>query len=243
MAPRRKNTAPHSSPTASQLEARATLQNTPSQSKEESSSSGNGEESGSQSNNGSGGSVESASSSQDDATTPPPAVEIEVQTGAQEEGCVVEADEDITTDDTMVQYVHLHEYDPTTSQQLIDFFHFMRIVNRSEDFFKNGIVNKSATLINFAAETETTKHRQKDIASTWGPLDSIIVRGTFVNISKSTINRMLHGPEYITPASVGLFEGKHHAVTSEVEIEVQSSHERIMHWIARQISSEGENAS
>uniref|UniRef100_M1DGD8 Integrase core domain containing protein n=1 Tax=Solanum tuberosum TaxID=4113 RepID=M1DGD8_SOLTU len=97
--------------------------------------------------------------------------------------------------------------------------------------------------MNFATETETTKHGKKDIASTWGPLDSIMVRGTSVNISKSIVSRMLHGPEYTTLASVGLFEGKHHVVTSEAEIEVQSSHERIMHWIARQISSEGENAS
>uniref|UniRef100_M1DW28 Uncharacterized protein n=1 Tax=Solanum tuberosum TaxID=4113 RepID=M1DW28_SOLTU len=63
----------------------------------------------------------------------------------------------------------------------------------------------AATLMNFAAETETTKCGQKDIASTWGPLNSIIVRGKLVDVSEATINRILHGPEYTAPVSIGLF--------------------------------------
>uniref|UniRef100_M1DF18 Uncharacterized protein n=1 Tax=Solanum tuberosum TaxID=4113 RepID=M1DF18_SOLTU len=64
-----------------------------------------------------------------------------------------------------------------------------------------------------------------------------------MDISKSTINRMLHGPEYTTPASVGLFEGKYHAMTSETEMQDQSSRERVMRWIAKKIALEGENAA
>uniref|UniRef100_M1DAG0 Integrase core domain containing protein n=1 Tax=Solanum tuberosum TaxID=4113 RepID=M1DAG0_SOLTU len=229
MGPRIKSAAPHSSPTSSQSESdnatepnsskvqinttieehpprttrshttRAILQNTHSQSEKEGSTSG----------------------SQENATTHPPVVETEVETGAQEEAGVVEEDEEITTDDTIVQYVHLHEFDPGVRQQLIDCFRSMLTVNSSEDFFKNGIVNKSgsfknrpimpetrvvvediksfpyiyrifqlhqfewmnnspgefsnhltrefyasyaATLINFAAETETTKREKKDSA-------------------------------------------------------------------------------
>uniref|UniRef100_M1DZX6 Putative plant transposon protein domain-containing protein n=1 Tax=Solanum tuberosum TaxID=4113 RepID=M1DZX6_SOLTU len=78
---------------------------------------------------------------------------------------------------------------------------------------------------------------------TWGPLNSIMVRGTSVDISEATINMMLHGSEYTASASVGLFKGKHHTVTSETEMEVQSSRERVLRWIARQIASEGENAA
>ncbi|KAH0781386.1 hypothetical protein KY290_000984 [Solanum tuberosum] len=63
----------------------------------------------------------------------------------------------------------------------------------------------SATLMNFAADTKTTKRGQKDIAITWGPLISIMVRGKSIDISEATINRMLHGPEYTAPTSVGLF--------------------------------------
>ncbi|KAL3368851.1 hypothetical protein AABB24_009587 [Solanum stoloniferum] len=47
----------------------------------------------------------------------------------------------------------------------------------------------AATLMNFVADTETTKRGQRDIAITWGPLNSIIVRGKSVDISEATINR------------------------------------------------------
>ncbi|KAH0773546.1 hypothetical protein KY290_010683 [Solanum tuberosum] len=75
------------------------------------------------------------------------------------------------------------------------------------------------TLMNIAAETETTKRAQKELVATLDPLDTITVRGRIVNISEETINRMLHGLEYTAPDSVGLFEGKHHVVTSESEME------------------------
>ncbi|KAH0769048.1 hypothetical protein KY290_013029 [Solanum tuberosum] len=64
-----------------------------------------------------------------------------------------------------------------------------------------------------------------------------------MDISEDTINKMLHGPEYIAPSSVGLFESKHHVVTSEAEMEDLTSREWVMHWIAGLIASEGENAT
>ncbi|KAH0754495.1 hypothetical protein KY290_024765 [Solanum tuberosum] len=172
MAPRRKNATKHSSPTASQSEghnasksrsfevqitttieehslrttrsqtARGILLNTPSQFEEEGSSSGSGEESGSQSEDDSGGSAESESGSQEDATISPPAVGPEATTGAQTQAGAEEGDDEVTPDDTMVQYVHLHEFDPIV-RQLIDCFRSMWTVTRLEDFFNNGIVNKS----------------------------------------------------------------------------------------------------
>ncbi|KAH0646556.1 hypothetical protein KY284_034440 [Solanum tuberosum] len=110
---------------------RAILQNIPSQSEEEGSSSESGEESGSESDYHSGGSAKSAS------------VGPEAATRAHEEVGAEEEDHDVTPDDTMVQYVHLHEFDPVVRHQLIDCFRSMWTVNWSEDFFKNGIVNKS----------------------------------------------------------------------------------------------------
>ncbi|KAH0685649.1 hypothetical protein KY290_017171 [Solanum tuberosum] len=91
----------------------------------------------------------------------------------------------------------------------------------------------AATLINFAADTETTKHGLKDMAITWAPLNSIIVWGKSTDISEVSINRMLHGPEYFAPAAVGLFEAKHHEVTSYATMEEQDSLERVLLWIKK----------
>ncbi|KAH0709098.1 hypothetical protein KY284_010525 [Solanum tuberosum] len=92
-----------------------------------------------------------------------------------------------------------------------------------------------ATLMNFAADTETTKSGQKDMASTWGPLNSILVRGKSIDISEASINRILHGPEYSAPISVGLFEGKHHEVTSDATMEDQTSRERFYAGLQRKL--------
>ncbi|KAH0689131.1 hypothetical protein KY289_016489 [Solanum tuberosum] len=100
----------------------------------------------------------------------------------------------------------------------------------------------AAILMNFAADTETTKHGKKDMAITWAPLNAIIVRGKLTDISEASINRMLHGPEYAAPASVGLFEGKHHEVTSYATMEEQDSLEKVLCWIVKQIAIDGENA-
>uniref|UniRef100_M1E122 Uncharacterized protein n=1 Tax=Solanum tuberosum TaxID=4113 RepID=M1E122_SOLTU len=64
----------------------------------------------------------------------------------------------------------------------------------------------ATTLMNFTAETETTKWGKKDLASTWGPLNSIMVRGKWIDISEATINKMMHGLEYTAPDSIGLFK-------------------------------------
>uniref|UniRef100_M1DVF2 Integrase core domain containing protein n=1 Tax=Solanum tuberosum TaxID=4113 RepID=M1DVF2_SOLTU len=77
----------------------------------------------------------------------------------------------------------------------------------------------AATLMNFVADTETTKRGQKYMVITWGPLNSIINRGKSIDISKASINRMLYSPEYSAPASVGPFEGKHYEVTSDAMME------------------------
>ncbi|KAH0650091.1 hypothetical protein KY284_030003 [Solanum tuberosum] len=52
---------------------------------------------------------------------------------------------------------------------------------------------------------------------------------------------MMYGLKYSTPASVGLFEGKHHEVTSDATMEDQNSQERVLRWIAKQIAIDGEN--
>ncbi|KAH0722909.1 hypothetical protein KY290_005575 [Solanum tuberosum] len=100
----------------------------------------------------------------------------------------------------------------------------------------------AATLMNFVADTETTKRGQKYMAITWGPLNSIIVRGKSIDISEASINRMLYGSEYSAPVSVGLFEGKHHEVTRDATMEDQTSRERVLPWIEKQIAIDGENA-
>lgn len=66
---------------------------------------------------------------------------------------------------------------------------------------------------------------QEDIAIIWGPLNSIIVRGKLIDICAMTINRMLHGPQYTTLVLFGLFEGKHHEVTSDTTKKEQNSRE------------------
>uniref|UniRef100_M1DNK4 Uncharacterized protein n=1 Tax=Solanum tuberosum TaxID=4113 RepID=M1DNK4_SOLTU len=54
---------------------------------------------------------------------------------------------------------------------------------------------------------------------------------------------MLHSPEYTAPTSVGLFKGKHNAVTSETEMEDPTLREWVMRWSAGLISIEGDNLS
>uniref|UniRef100_M1E0A8 Uncharacterized protein n=1 Tax=Solanum tuberosum TaxID=4113 RepID=M1E0A8_SOLTU len=100
----------------------------------------------------------------------------------------------------------------------------------------------ASTLMNFSADTQTMKRGQKDMAITWGPLNSIIVRGKSIDIFEASINRILYGPKYSAPSSVGLFEGKHHEVTSDAMIEDQNSRERVLRWIAKKIAIDGENA-
>uniref|UniRef100_M1DVC3 Uncharacterized protein n=1 Tax=Solanum tuberosum TaxID=4113 RepID=M1DVC3_SOLTU len=136
MAPRRNNAAPHSSPTASQSDSDNTMKSSSSESEEEGDSSGSGEKSGSESDNGSGVGPGAA-------------------TGAQAEAGAEEEDDDVTQDDTMVQYVHLHEFDIVVRHQLIHYFRSMWTVNRSKDFFKNGIVNKSNNFKNRPLIPET----------------------------------------------------------------------------------------
>uniref|UniRef100_M1DLY3 Putative plant transposon protein domain-containing protein n=1 Tax=Solanum tuberosum TaxID=4113 RepID=M1DLY3_SOLTU len=244
------------------------------------------------------GSAESESGSKGDTSTSPPVATIEAETGVREEATNREDEEEITNDDTMVMYVNAQELNPALRPQLIACYRFKWTVNRSKEFFDNGIVNKTegfknlaimpetrvvvadikafsdiyrifqlhhfdwmdnapgkysshltrefyssyaATLMNFAAVIETTKHGQKDMAITWGPLNSIIVRGKSIDISKASINKMLYGSEHSAPTLVDLFEGKHHEVTSDATMVDQTSRERVLCWIAKQIAIDGEN--
>ncbi|KAH0698590.1 hypothetical protein KY284_012805 [Solanum tuberosum] len=203
----------------------------------------NGSRSGEESGSGSGSGEESDSGSQENTADPQPEVGVETEMGAHEKENAKGENDDDTISATMVQYVHQHEVDPV-------------------DLFKNGIVSNSDGFSGrpFIPETrvvasdiqafsdiykllKTIKRGQKTLVRTWGPLNSIVVRGKSVDISEDTINKMLHGPEYIAPSSVGFFEGKHHALTSEAEMEDPTSRERVMHWIAGLIASEGENST
>uniref|UniRef100_M1DBW3 Integrase core domain containing protein n=1 Tax=Solanum tuberosum TaxID=4113 RepID=M1DBW3_SOLTU len=180
--------------------------------------------------------AESERGSQGNTSTSPPVATIEAKAGVQEEAANREDEEEITDDDTMVMYVNTQELNPALRPQLIVCYHFMWTVNRSKEFFDN------ATLMNCAAVTETTKHGQKYMAITWGPLNSIIVRGKSIDISEASINKMLYGSKYSAPTSVGLFEGKHNEVTSDATMVDRTSRERVLCWIAKQIAIDGENA-
>ncbi|KAH0707695.1 hypothetical protein KY289_012771 [Solanum tuberosum] len=187
-----------------------------------------------------GGSVEFESGSQEDETTSSLAVGPQAEARAQIQANATEEDDEVTPDDTMVQYVHLHEFDPVVRQQMIYFFKSMWTVNRSEEFFEKGIVNKSggfrkrplmpdtrvamadiqfyaiytATLMNIAVETKNNKASTEDTCSHVGSF------------------------EYNHCA--GLFKGKHHVVKSESEMDDSSLRERIMRWIAGYIAIERE---
>uniref|UniRef100_M1DTY9 Integrase core domain containing protein n=1 Tax=Solanum tuberosum TaxID=4113 RepID=M1DTY9_SOLTU len=78
---------------------------------------------------------------------------------------------------------------------------------------------KNATKHSSPTTSQSKGGNASESSSSEGPLNSIMVRGKSIDISETTINRMLHGPEYTTPTLVDLFEGKHHAVTSETEME------------------------
>ncbi|KAH0685704.1 hypothetical protein KY290_017230 [Solanum tuberosum] len=66
----------------------------------------------------------------------------EADTVSQTEAGATEDVDEVTPDNTMVHFVYLREFDPVVRHQLIDYFRSMWMVNRSEDFFKNGIVSK-----------------------------------------------------------------------------------------------------
>ncbi|KAH0693054.1 hypothetical protein KY285_020151 [Solanum tuberosum] len=213
----------HSPRATRTLARRAILQDSPPQAEERGSSFDNGEDSRSQSDAAAGrqsaddsrGSAESESVSQDDINTSTPMANTEVETGVREEAVNREDEEKITNDDTMVMYMNAQEPNPALRPQLYACYRSMWTVNRSKEFFDNGIVNKirgfkiraimpetrlvvadieafveiyrifqlhqfdwmdnasgeytshltrelyssyTATLMNFAADTETTKH-------------------------------------------------------------------------------------
>uniref|UniRef100_M1DHD6 Uncharacterized protein n=1 Tax=Solanum tuberosum TaxID=4113 RepID=M1DHD6_SOLTU len=191
--------------------------------------------SGSQSDNNSRGSAESAGESQNNATTSPLVVHTKADNGARDEAGNVEEDVEITFDDTMVQSENFFNHGIVTKSggfkkraimcetrvvvadikafpdiyRTFQFHQFDWMINAigeySSHLDREFYSSYATTLMNFVAETETTKRDQKDVATTWGPLNSIMVWGTSIDISEATINRMLHSPEYTAPASVGLF--------------------------------------
>uniref|UniRef100_M1DK76 Uncharacterized protein n=1 Tax=Solanum tuberosum TaxID=4113 RepID=M1DK76_SOLTU len=66
-----------------------------------------------------------------------------------------EDEEEITDDDTMVMYVNAQEPNPALRPQLIACYRSMWTVNRSKEFFNNGIVNKTGGFKNRAIMPET----------------------------------------------------------------------------------------
>ncbi|KAH0700826.1 hypothetical protein KY284_015041 [Solanum tuberosum] len=84
-------------------------------------------------------------------------------------------------------------------------------MNRSEDFFTHGIVSKTGGFGRRPIIPETRvvtleqlRGGRKHLQAHGDHLDSVVARGQFVDISKATINRILHGPKYmqITKASL-----------------------------------------
>ena len=100
----------------------------------------------------------------------------------------------------------------------------------------------AATLMNLASPSETTKHGQKDSVATLDPLDSVIFRDKSNDILESSINRILHGTDYMAPLSVWLFERKHHEVINTTNKEVNDSREWVLRWISKQIGIHREHA-
>ncbi|KAH0748017.1 hypothetical protein KY290_027249 [Solanum tuberosum] len=154
-------------------------------------------------------------------------------------------DVEITDDDTMVMYVPAHEPDPAVrpkgivikngsfksraimpeSRVVVANIKAFPDINRTFQFHQFDWMNNAlgeysfhltrefyssyaATLMNFTAETETTKRGQRNMAITWRPLNS----------------------------------GKHHEVTSDTTMEIYSSREKVLCWIAKKIAIDGENA-
>ncbi|KAH0754686.1 hypothetical protein KY290_024956 [Solanum tuberosum] len=153
MGPRRKNANKPAPVTASQSEGHGDSEASGS---EGSSSSENGENlgiptdtaAGNQFADDSGDSAESDSSSQADTSTSPPVATTEAETGVRQETVNREDEEEITDDDTMVMYVNAQEPNPTLRPQLIACYRSMWTVNRSKEFFDNGIVNKTGGIKN-----------------------------------------------------------------------------------------------
>ncbi|KAH0773844.1 hypothetical protein KY290_010981 [Solanum tuberosum] len=192
----------HSPRATRSLVRRAILQDSPPQSEERDDS---------------GDSAKSESDSQADTSTSPPVAITEAEIGVREEAVNKEEEEEITDDDTMVMYVNAQEPNLALRPQLIACYRSMWTVNRSKssstlfDWMDNApgeyfshltrefYSSCVATLMNLAADIETTKRGQKDMASTWGSLNSIIVRGKSIDISEALINRMLYGPKYSAP--------------------------------------------
>ncbi|KAH0714983.1 hypothetical protein KY284_007888 [Solanum tuberosum] len=257
---RKKNTSLQSAPIASQSEGHgdsesSSSEDTPPQSEEGGSRSGGSEESGSkfvagsgsQSATGSKGSIKSESRSQEDTTTSPPAIVPETSIGGQTETAAAEGDDEVTPDDTLshVEGDQVGRLLRTWNCEQVRGIHqFEWMTNAPGDYTchlpQEFYAIYTATLMNIVVETETTKRAHKTLATTLAPLYTINIQGKTVSIYEEIINRMLHGPEYTTPASVGLFEGKHHTVTSESEIKDPTSRKRIMDWIVSYIATKGE---
>ncbi|KAH0679060.1 hypothetical protein KY284_020145 [Solanum tuberosum] len=221
--------------------------------------------SGNQSTDNSRGSVESERNSKGDANTYPPVVEPEAETKAQ----IEEDHEVTPDDTMVQYVHAREPNPGGVTQQLIDCFRVMWTVNRSKEFFNKGIVSKSGGFRDKPLMPETrvvmadiqafleiyrlfqihqfewmnitpreyTGHLPKKFYSIYAT--TLMNMGNVVDISEASISRMLHGPKYTTPISIGLFKAKHHAVTSESEMEDPTSREHVMYWIAGYIAKEG----
>ncbi|KAH0657825.1 hypothetical protein KY289_026573 [Solanum tuberosum] len=73
-------------------------------------------------------------------------------------------------------------------------------------------------------------------------LDEVYIRGAKVDISKTEVNKFMHGLECTTPTTV-LYEVRHRSVTSELEMSNLVPRERITRWIVGLITTDGQAAS
>lgn len=90
---------------------------------------------------------------------------------------------------------------------------------------------------------KSSKKGKKVVATKFGPLAEVVVWGEKVNISETTTNMFLHGPEHSTPTTVGLYDGRHHSVTSEAKMKDQVPRESIMKWITGRIATDNDAIS
>ncbi|KAH0748165.1 hypothetical protein KY290_027397 [Solanum tuberosum] len=73
-------------------------------------------------------------------------------------------------------------------------------------------------------------------------LNEVYIRGAKVDISKTEVNKFMHGLECTTPTIV-LYEVRHRSVTSELEMSNLVPREQITRWIVGLITTDGQAAS
>lgn len=94
-----------------------------------------------------------------------------------------------------------------------------------------------------AVSEETSMKMKRVVALRSPPLARLQVRGVQVNISETTINRLLYGPSFITQVQTYLYNHQHHLVTSVENMSDLEERTQILWWIVQPIAIEGANVS